>query len=77
MYRCYNGCPDSKLQALLDRNAALMERVRLLEPEAHCTYHPADGLFQVHVWGRPISGMFSDRGEALNDALTKLTNKET
>lgn len=41
--RCYNGAPDSEMQTMLDRQAALMKRIRGAEPGAHCTYFPVEG----------------------------------
>jgi hypothetical protein len=67
--RCYWGAPDSQLQALLDRQAALLAELRKLEPEAHCTYHPDGELYQAHVWGRPLSKMHRSREAALMEAI--------
>lgn len=44
--RCYNGAPDSKLQALLDYREGLRKRL----PEgAHLTHFPAD-RHPYQVW---------------------------
>lgn len=67
--RCYDGAWDSEATALFKRQDDLMARVKEREPEAHCTYFPSDGLFQVHVWGRPLSGMRASRIAALEEAL--------
>ena len=71
-YRIYNGCPDSTLKKQWDKEKTLLARLREKEPDAHCTYHPYEGLFHYHVYGRSISGFFPTRLEALNDALSKL-----
>lgn len=71
--RCYNGCPDSEMQALHNHQEALLREVRRHEPEAVCTRFPMEETFQVHVWGRPLSGHHSSRSEALSAALARLT----
>lgn len=40
--RCYNGCPDSELQALLDNRERLRRRLVFLDPNARSVYFPAD-----------------------------------
>jgi hypothetical protein len=72
--RCYNGCPDSDLQTLLDNREQLLNRVRQYEPEAWVTYHFPSGVV-VHVWGRELSGYHSTTEAALLDALNKLNNR--
>lgn len=67
--RCYDGVWDSEAMALFKRQDELMTLVKEREPEAHCTYFPSEGLFQVHVWGRPLSGMRSSKIAALEEAL--------
>lgn len=70
--RCYDGAWDSEATALFARQDKLMSQIREIEPEAHCTYFPHDSLFQVHVWGRPLTGMCASRVAALESALEKL-----
>lgn len=70
--RCYDGCWDSKAQALFAKGDALMRSVASVEPEAHCTYFPGEQCFQVHVWGRPLSGFLSSRLAALQEAANRL-----
>jgi hypothetical protein len=66
--RCYDGCPDSEMQAGLDRQAELMKQIRACEPLAHCTYFLVEGKYQVHVCGRAASGMHDDKEAALMEA---------
>lgn len=69
--RCYNGCWDTETQARFDLEDKRLASLRTVEPEAHCTYFPADELHHVHAWGRPLSGYHSTRMGALEDALGK------
>lgn len=71
--RCYNGCPDDELQALINKSDALEKAVRTIEPTAHCTYFPVEETFHVHAYGRPISLYHKSRIAALEYALGKLT----
>jgi hypothetical protein len=70
--RCYNGAWDSEATAMFARLDELLRRVRVREPEAHCTYFPSEGQWQVHVWGRELSGMHASREIALNEALRRM-----
>jgi hypothetical protein len=70
--RYYDGCPDSELQALIDAGTFLMKEIRKVEPEAYCTYFPAEGQWQVHKWGKEISGFHGNKLGALQEALTRL-----
>jgi hypothetical protein len=74
MLRCYNGAWDSKATALFAEQDAAMAKLRRSEPKAHCTYFPMEGKFQVHVWGRQLSGLRHSKLEALNEALDRLEN---
>lgn len=73
--RCYNGCPDDEMQAMLNRIEALKKEVRKFEPEAHVTFHAPHGGSAggcvVHVWGRELSGYHPSTEAALQDALTR------
>jgi len=63
---------DSELQT---RAAAARARLKQLDPDAHCTYFPMEQKWQVHEWGRPISG-FRDTGlEALEEACQILSDE--
>ena len=73
--RCYDGCPDSELQAVIDAEYAAEQRLRELCPEAHCTYFPSPGVYQVWVNNAPVGGWshdksFNSRLDALTDAIT-------
>lgn len=67
--RCYNGAWDSEATSLFKRQDELLARVRAKEPEAHCTYFPMEQRFQVHAWGRPLSGMCVSQIAALEETL--------
>ena len=73
--RCYNGAWDSEATELFTRQDELLEKVRTIEPEAHCTYFPSEGQFQVHVWGRPLSKLLSSRIAALEEAYENVSSK--
>ncbi len=64
--RCYNGCPDSQLQRLLDNCEDLMKSIKKIEPEAHCTYcYPFPGYnhgYSLCVWGKEIVFYKSEKG---------------
>ncbi len=72
--RCYNGCPDSKLKAKLDKEDKLTIKLKKIYPEAHCTYFPVEGYFQVWINFIPVGGWenekkFSSRISALEWAI--------
>jgi hypothetical protein len=67
--RCYDGAWDSEATALFARQDELLRRVKVKEPDAHCTYFPSEGQFQVHAWGRPLSKMHGSKIAALEEAL--------
>lgn len=71
--RCYWGCPDSALQAYLDAQTKAVEKVKKLNPEAHATYHHPTGRYthgwQVHIWGKPVSGMHATLVAACDEAI--------
>lgn len=67
-FRCYDGAWDSAATALFVEQDRIMNEIRRSEPDAHCTLFPSEGLFQVHVWGRPLSGFHSSRLAALKEA---------
>lgn len=70
--RCYDGCWDSEATAMFARHDDLMKQIRAREPLAHCTYFPVEEKYQVHVFGRPASGMHSDKEVALKEALKEV-----
>lgn len=71
--RCYDGAYDSATQCVINAQAEALRQIRLKEPEAWVTYHPAEGTFVVHVWGRPLSDYCDTKGSALADALRRLS----
>lgn len=73
--RCYNGAPDSELQALIDNRAKLLADVRKFEPSAHVTFHAPHGNSAgghiVHVWGRELSNYHPSVEGALLEMLNE------
>lgn len=55
--RCYNGCPDSELQRLLDRKAELRAS---LPDGVRCTYFPMESQWQMFVGLHFVGVMFDD-----------------
>lgn len=47
--RCYNGCPDSELQALLNANAEAHKRLNAVDERYSVTYFPNGGFWQVFL----------------------------
>lgn len=76
MFKCYNGAWDDEANKLFAQQDALMAAIQKIEPEAHCTHFPYEGEFQVHVWGKELSGLRRSKIEALNEALARLNAKE-
>jgi len=74
-YRLYNGAPNSELKALWDEEARLEAALLKAEPEAHVTYFPWEGLTQVHVWGKPLSGFHGSRAAAITEAIKNLKDQ--
>lgn len=71
--RCYNGCPDAALQAVLDQQAADDRALQQAHPEAHCTlHHGAGGGYQVHVWGVPYGAPSAVRSVAIARGIAAL-----
>jgi len=69
---------ESQLQALLGERAQLMDEVLKLNPEAHVTFHYPTGKgewgFQVHEWGKPLSGFHKDMVSACEEAISRMKN---
>jgi hypothetical protein len=70
--RCYNGAWDSEAQALFAEQDRLFKELQKAEPEAHRTCFPEEERWQIHVWGRPLSGFHSSMISALTEALKKV-----
>jgi hypothetical protein len=69
--RCYNGCWDSETQRQIDAEEAQMALLRTFEPQAHCTYFPIEGRYQIHVFGKPLSEFHGTRATAIAEALKR------
>lgn len=70
--RCYDGCPDDELQAILNRQSKLLHELQKLDSEASVTYFPMEQRWQAHIWGNPISGMHIDKADAIQEAIQNL-----
>jgi hypothetical protein len=70
--RCYDGAWDDEARAMFAQQDKLLSEIRKLEPFAHCTYFPSEGLYQVHAWGIPLSEMRRSKMDALREARCKL-----
>ena len=71
--RCYDGCPDSKLQALIDERERL--RKQLSAYDARCVYFPVEQAYQVWQGLHPVtSRMYSTASIAMRAAIEKLAN---
>lgn len=69
--RCYNGAPDTELQALLDYRAAL--RRQLETRGARICYFPMEQMWQVYSTDhKPLGVMSESFEEACNSAMEKL-----
>ena len=70
--RCYDGCPDSDLQRVIDGRRELLNKIRSHKPQAHVTFHAphaaSRGGWVVHVWGRELSGYHQTMEGALIEA---------
>lgn len=53
-------------------NQLIMDEIQKFEPEAHCTYFPGEEEYQVHVWGKPLTGFHKSHLAALEDCLKTL-----
>lgn len=72
-YRCYDGCPDTALQAKYDIENLIMQEIKKKEPRAHITFFPVENSYQVHVWGKDIGKMFASKKDTLMSALEELS----
>jgi hypothetical protein len=54
--RCYNGCPDSELQALLDAQARARAELQAKLPGASATYFPMEEKWMVFRDLQPLTG---------------------
>jgi hypothetical protein len=70
--RCYNGCPDGELKALIDARIKAEKRLKKINPEARCVYFPSPGYFQVWLNNEPVCGWdlkFEDKVTAIEAAI--------
>jgi hypothetical protein len=74
--RCYNGYPDSKLQALLDRNEAKRKELTDVIPGASCTYFPVEECYQCFLDYKPIGPMLPDLITTIDVTIAEYKAKE-
>lgn len=65
--RCYNGCPDSELQALIDDSAKATQELKAIG--AHATYFPVEDQWMVFKDYQPLTGFHGTKRQATNSAL--------
>lgn len=68
--RCYNGCPDSELQSVIDANIDAGKR--LIEVGASVTYFPAEGKWLVFRGNKPIGDFHESKVVAANTYIASL-----
>ncbi len=68
--RLYNGCPDSKLQAVFDNRAALRAKLHKKYPDARCVFFPMEGLYSVWRGPKQISKGHSSLEDAIGEVTT-------
>jgi hypothetical protein len=74
--RCYNGCPDSQLQNLLDKKSEARKRLKQIRQDARCCYFPAEGKWQVFVGNTMVEGTWlSDEIASIEQAIKKIRRK--
>lgn len=60
--RCYNGCPDSGLQAKIDSRVAAEKR--LVRRGMRAVYFPAEGMYLVFKGFHPVTEFHNSVEEA-------------
>lgn len=69
--RCYDGCPDEELQAVLD--AKFEAHKQLADAGLRATYFPMEGQWMVFDTGfNPVTGFCDSVLEAADTALAKV-----
>jgi hypothetical protein len=48
--RCYNGAPDSALQAVFDSRSEARRALKKADPTAWCTYFPSEHMYSCARW---------------------------
>ena len=67
--RVYNGCLSDDLQAKFEEIQKLQNLLYKKFPESHVTFFPVEEKYQCHIWGKPLSGMHTNKIDAINEAL--------
>jgi hypothetical protein len=70
-HRVYDGCPDDTLQARINEEKALLEKLQNIIPTAIITYFPMEEKWQAHSWGSPLSEMHGTKRAAIDEALRR------
>lgn len=67
--RCYNGCPDSELQAILDDNELASKELAAIG--ARATYFPMEQKWMVFKDYKAITEFHNTKRQAANAALLR------
>lgn len=65
--RCYNGCPDKELQALIDDMKLASKELAAIG--ARATYFPMEHKWMVFSDNKAITGFHDTKRQAANAAL--------
>jgi hypothetical protein len=68
--RCYNGCPDSELQAILDIELNFKEKLTAINPDAKCIYFPSEDHYIVFIG---VKGLWDTESNSLVKSITLAT----
>lgn len=68
--RCFNGCPDSSLQAWLDEQSK--QHQRLIPYGARATYFPVEESWMVFQGYQPVTGFHSSLRGAVDAYFQQL-----
>lgn len=65
--RCYDGCPDDELQALIDDEVKASKE--LARHGMRATYFPMEGKYMVFQGLKPITGFHSSRRSCVREVF--------
>jgi hypothetical protein len=71
--RCYNGCPDEELQAIIDDEAKATRQ--LTKRGIHATYFPMEGKWMgFNLASISVTSFYDTKREMFNSLLQKEKN---
>lgn len=73
--RCYDGCPDSELQAWIDARIDARKRLAAVNPRAHITYFPYEAMYSVWLDHTQITNDHDDLICAANEGIAVLIRR--